>query len=201
MTNTIKRIVPIVAIALMLGLGLTSAVAQQHEPKPLDDQDKMMMKNMAMKNMDTYMSSMEAMRGLPEHIMQVQQESIGRGRALFESQSALGVNGQACASCHPGGGTVGGTVATPMPSEVTGEPYQLPVPSLIGAAAAFPKYKVPNDAVITIGDMANNCIMMFMMAKPLNPMSTEFKDLSAYVTSLADGTEVEVGKMPAMMMQ
>ena len=88
-----------------------------------------------------------------------------------------------------------------MPSEATGEPYQLPVPTLVGAAAGFPKYKVPNDSVITIGDMANNCIMMFMMAKPLNPMSAEFKDLSAYITSLSNGSEVEVGKMPAMMMQ
>ncbi len=188
----------VVALALAVS---PVARAQQHKPVPLDDHDKMMMKNMAMKNMDRFMSSMDAMRQLPAHIKAKQEAAIAHGKELFESQTALGANGMACASCHPGGGTTGGTVETPMPSEVTGKPYQLPVPSLIGAAATFPKFKVPNDAVITIGDMANNCIMMFMMAKPLDPKSTEFKDLSAYLTSLSNGTPIEVGKMPAMMMQ
>lgn len=194
----------VTAVVLMLAVAVSPIVSaqmmQKHEPKMLDDNDKMMMKNMAMKNMDTFMSSMDAMKGLPMHIKETQDAAIAHGKELFESQSALGVNGQACASCHPGGGTTGGMAATPMPSEATGKPYQLPIPSLIGAAAAFPKFKVPNNAVITLGDMANNCIMMFMMAKPLNPMSGEFKNLSAYLTSLSDGETIEVGKMPAMMM-
>jgi len=194
-------IVGVLALAVVITPLASAQMMQKHKPKMLDDQDKMMMKNMAMKNMDKFMSSMDAMKALPMHIKQTQEASIAHGKTLFESQSALGVNGQACASCHPGGGTTGGTAATPMPSEVTGKPYQLPIPSLIGAAAAFPKYKVPNDAVITVGDMANNCIQMFMMAKPLDPKSSEFKDLSAYLTSLSDGESIHVGKMPAMMMQ
>lgn len=190
----------VLTLAVAVSPIVSAQMMQKHEPKMLDDDDKMMMKNMAMKNMDTFMSSMDAMKALPMHIKETQDAAIAHGKELFESQSALGVNGQACASCHPGGGTSGGMAATPMPSEVTGKPYQLPIPSLIGAAAAFPKFKVPNNAVITLGDMANNCIMMFMMAKPLNPMSSEFKDLSAYLTSLSDGETIEVGKMPAMMM-
>jgi len=197
-----RRLLAGLSVAALVLVVTPDLTAQQaHKPVPLDQKDKMMMKNMAMKNMDRFMSSMDAMKALPQHIMQTQQKAVAHGKELFESQSALGANGMACASCHPGGGTTGGEVETPMPSEVTGHPYKLPVPSLIGAAAAFPKYKVPNDAVITLGDMANNCIMMFMMAKPLDPKSTEFKDLSAYLTSLSNGSEVEVGKMPAMMMQ
>ena len=86
-----------------------------------------------------------------------------------------------------------------MPSEVTGKPYKLPVPSLVGAAATFPKYKIPNDKVITVGDMNNNCIMMFMAAQPPGAKSKEAKALVTYVTSLSNKEPVEVGKMPPMM--
>lgn len=187
--------------ALLLGTfclgGL--AMAQEHKPKPLDEKDKMMMKNMAMKNMDKYMASKQAMMQLPKHVMETQKAAIERGKKLFNDKKALSANGMACASCHPGGGTTGGEVETPMPSEVTGKPYKLPVPSLIGAAATFPKYKVPNDAVIDLADMTNNCVMMFMMAKPLKKDSREMRDLVAYITTLSNDESIEVGKMPAMM--
>lgn len=198
---TTRRLVAYATVLLVIVAFVPVIVAEQHRPRPLDARDKEMMKNMAMRNMDKYMANMEAMQQLPARIKEVQDASIARGKALFESQSALSTNSMACASCHPGGGTTGGEVETPMPSEVTGQPYMLPVPSLVGSAATFPKFKIPNDAVITIGDMSNNCIMMFMMAKPLDPGSREFKDLSAYLTTLSEGTEIEVGKMPAMMMR
>ncbi len=166
---------------------------------PLSKEDMEMMKNGAMRNMDKYMASMEAMRTkLPQAMMSKQSASVARGKELFSS-TRLSTNGRACATCHPGGGTTGGTVTTMMKSEVTGKPYELPVPSLVGAAATFPKFKVPSDTVITLADMGNNCIMMFMAAKPLPLNSQEARDLSAYVTSLSNGEEVEVGKVPEMM--
>ncbi len=166
---------------------------------PLDMADKEMMKTGPMRNMDKYMGSREAMMTrLPEAMVSKQKVSTERGRRLFNS-TGLSANGQSCASCHPGGGTTGGTVQTPMPSELTGKPYQLPVPSLVGAAATFPKFKVPNDRVIALREMHNNCIMMFLAAKPLPLHSQEAIDLAAYVTSLSTGEEVEPGKMPEMM--
>ncbi len=187
-------------LALALTLSGTEISAQEkHEPKPLTQEQKMMMKNMAMKNMDNYMASMDAMKKLPSHLMKTQEETIKRGEGLFNDKKALSTNGQACASCHPGGGTTGGEVETPMPSELTGKPYKLPVPTLVGAAATFPKYKVPNDAVVDLTDMANNCIMMFMAAQPMDKKSDEARALVAYLTSLSNDDKVQVGAMPEMM--
>ena len=165
----------------------------------LSKQDMEMMKMGPMRNMDKYMGSMEAMKTkLPQAMMSKQKASVDSGKSLFNN-TKLSTNGRSCATCHPGGGTTGGTVTTPMKSELTGKPYELPVPSLAGAAATFPKFKVPNDSVITLTEMGNNCIMMFMGAKPLPMHSQQARDLTAYVTSLSNGEEVEMGKVPEMM--
>ncbi|RMF63496.1 MAG: hypothetical protein D6743_10620 [Calditrichaeota bacterium] len=189
------------ALVLAVAFAFVTSNAQEKKltPKPLTMEQKMMMKNMAMKNMDKFMASKQAMMKLPKHMMQTQQAAIKYGEQLFNDKKALSTNGQACASCHPGGGTTGGEAETPMPSEVTGKPYKLPIPSLIGAAATFPKYKVPNDAVIDVTDMANNCIMMFMAAQPLDKKSKEARALTAYLMSLSNDDKVQVGKMPEMM--
>lgn len=198
--NLFRSLITVVlVIAFAFAIANLGAQEKKHEPKPLTQEQKMMMKNQAMKNMDRFMASKEAMMKLPKHLKETQEKAIKYGEELFNSKTTLSANGQACASCHPGGGTTGGEAETPMKSEVTGKTYKLPIPSLIGAAATFPKYKVPNDAVITVGDMANNCIMMFMGAQPLDPKSTEFKALSAYVTSLSNDDKVSVGEVPEMM--
>ncbi|MFQ6113815.1 MAG: hypothetical protein ACE5NG_06960 [bacterium] len=198
--NLLRNLIAVaLVIAVAFAMSTLAAKEKKHEPKPLTQEQKMMMKNMAMKNMDRFMSSKEAMMKLPAHLKKTQDEYIKYGEELFNSKTALSTNGQACASCHPGGGTTGGEAETPMKSDLTGERYKLPIPSLIGSAATFPKYKVPNDAVITVGDMANNCIMMFMAAQPLDPMGKEFKALSAYVTSLSNDDKVSVGEVPEMM--
>lgn len=195
------KIFSAVVLVFTVSLAIANLGAQEkkHTPKPLTAEQKMMMKNMAMKNMDKFMSSKDAMMKLPAHLKKTQDAAIELGKELFNSKKALSTNGQACASCHPGGGTTGGEAETPMPSELTGKPYLLPIPTLVGAAATFPKFKVPNDAVITVGDMGNNCVMMFMSAQPLNPKSKEYKALSAYVTSLSNDDKVAVGEVPEMM--
>ncbi|MFQ5639087.1 MAG: c-type cytochrome [bacterium] len=176
------------------------AQEKKHVPKMLTKEQKMMMKNGAMKNMDKYMANMDAMmKKLPMALKKTQGETLEFGKKLFNDPKALSANGQACASCHPGGGTTGGEVETPMASELTGKPYKLPVPTLVGAAATFPKFKVPNDAVIDLTDMQNNCIMMFMMAQPLDKTSKEARALTAYVASLSNDDKVSVGAMPEMM--
>ena len=187
-----------VALGVVLCLGVAALASADHKPQMLDDADKAMMKNGAMKNMDRVMMEMKpADRG--KYINKVQDASIERGAKLFNDKKALSVNGMACASCHPGGGTTGGETETPMKSELTGMAYKLPIPSLVGASARFPKYKVPNDAVVTLSQMNNNCVMMFMMAKPLPLDSVESRDLAAFVTSLSTGEQVDVPAKPMMM--
>jgi len=202
--NFSKAVYAFLAVLLVLTVSFSMANLmageQGHTPKPLTMEQKMMMKNMAMKNMDTYMASKEAMmKKLPKRLMMTQQETIKYGEKLFNDKKALSTNGQACASCHPGGGTTGGEAETPMASEATGKPYKLPIPTLVGAAATFPKYKVPNDQVVTLTDMQNNCIMMFMAAQPLDPKSKEARALTAYVSTLSNDDKIAVGAVPEMM--
>ena len=102
--------------------------------------------------------------------------SLTRGEARF-SDAKLGTNGQACSSCHIGGGTTGGKVEM-MPG------MKMAIPDLHGSGATYPKFKVPNDAVITLSEMNNNCIMMMQKGKPLGLGSQDARDLSAYVSSL-----------------
>jgi len=198
MKNQRIGILAALVMAATLAGGLIYA-AETKLGQPLTKDHKMMMKNGAMKNMDTYMGSQEAMmKKLPMAMKSSQMEAVKRGKKLFNN-TKLSANGQSCNSCHPGGGTVGGTVDTPMKSELTGKPYSLPVPSLVGAYATFPKFKVPNDRTVTVQEMSNNCIMMFMAAQPLPLDSQESKDIASYLASLSEGETMEAGAMPAMM--
>ncbi len=142
----------------------------------------------AMENMDMVMamSSSEKMN----HMASKTSAALKQGSALFSDPSTGGgTNGLSCNSCHPGGGTTGGEAQIPM------REYQIPVPSLVGAAASFPKYKIPNNAVITLQQMNNNCIRMFMSGTGLELNTPEAWSLEAHVASLSNGEEVHVGGM------
>lgn len=139
----------------------------------------------AMNNMDTVMQDM-TMEQRQAHMMQKQGDALAYGETLFQDRN-LGSNGQTCTSCHPGGGTTGGEAQVPMTS------MKLPIPTLIGASATFPKFKVPNNQVITLAQMDNNCIKMFMQGKPLELNSTEAIALAMHVSSLSNGESVNVG--------
>lgn len=91
---------------------------------------------MAMDNMAKVMLDMK-MEDRPKYMMQQQELSLGRGKALF-SDARLGRNGQTCNSCHPGGGTTGGEAEIPMKGRFPMNP-KLPIPTLVGAGASFPK--------------------------------------------------------------
>lgn len=201
--NLVKGFLTVVVVAAVAFtiVNLGAQEMKKHEPQKLTVEQKTMMKNMAMKNMDKFMATKDAMMGLPMHLKKTQDDAISWGEELFNDKKALSTNGQACASCHPGGGTTGGEAETPMPSEATGKPYKLPIPTLVGAAATFPKYKVPNDQVIDLTDMQNNCMMMFMAAQPPAKNSKESRALTAYVSSLSNDDKVSVGKVPEMMMK
>jgi thiosulfate dehydrogenase len=125
------------------------------------------------------------------YIMKKRSEALTIGRELFQD-ARLGVNGRSCESCHPGGTTTGGEAE--IPKRMGHGPYRLPIPSLVGAAARFPKFKVPNDEVITLEMMHNHCIRMFMRGKRLPLNSPEAFYLAEYVTSLSNGDLVDVGR-------
>jgi len=111
------------------------------------------------------------------------------GKDLFNNTD-LGKNGQSCNSCHPGGASSGGEAR--IPKKMGHGPYALPIPSLVGASSRFPKYKVPNGKVISLQQMDNNCIRMFMNGKRLPLDSPESIALAAYVTSLSKGEDIDI---------
>ena len=140
----------------------------------------------AMNNMDNVMAMQpDAMR---QHVMQKQRAAWEKGKQLFnDPATGKGSKGLSCNSCHPGGGTTGGEAEVPMRN------YKMPIPTLVGAAATFPKYKIPSDDVITIQQMNNNCIRMFMGGKGLELNSVDAFALETYVASFSNGETVTVG--------
>ncbi|MEE9532838.1 MAG: hypothetical protein V3W06_00335 [Acidimicrobiia bacterium] len=176
----------VVGLAFLV-LALTAGVSRGQQSEMVQKQLQMAMENMAKVMLDMPMPDR------PKYMMQQQQESIQRGTALF-SNASIGRNGQTCNACHPGGGTTGGEAEIAMRGRFPMNP-RLPIPTLAGAAATFPKYKVPNDAVITLATMDNNCIKMFMMGEGLDLAGQQAHDLAAYVSTLSNGDEVAVGGM------
>jgi len=85
--------------------------------------------------------------------------SIAAGKKVF-SDASLSTNNTSCASCHPGGGTTGG--------KITAMGMPMAIPTLKGAAATFPKWKMGAQKVITLSQMNNACLQMFMKGKPLS---------------------------------
>ena len=163
----LRKISMMAAVLALLGVSYTNLMAQ--------DTDAMI--NMAMENMKKIMMMPKEDR--MKHMKKATHAALARGKAIYEDTN-LGTNGQACASCHPGGKTTGGQVEM-MPG------MNMPIPSLQGVAGRFPKFKVPNDAVITLPEMNNNCLMMLQKGKPLPLGSQEARDLAAYVGTLQAG--------------
>ncbi|OGB87756.1 hypothetical protein A3J44_04055 [candidate division WOR-1 bacterium RIFCSPHIGHO2_02_FULL_45_12] len=120
-------------------------------------------------------------------------QSIAHGKALFMDEN-LGANmtGTSCNSCHPGGKTTGG--------EIQMGKMEIYIPTLVGAAATFPKYKAGAGKVVRLDQMNNMCITMIMKGKALNLESQESVDLAAYVTSLSYGKTMQKGKTVMMKM-
>jgi len=140
----------------------------------------------AMNNMDEVMAM--SPRGMKNHANAKEAAAWERGKVLFNDPSTGGSSSElSCNSCHPGGGTTGGEAQIPM------REFKMPIPSLVGSSGTFPKYKIPNDEVITLGQMNNNCNRMFMGGKGLDLGSTDGWALETYVASLSNGETMQVG--------
>ncbi len=169
------------AVVLTVGCGTTSRYkADEFGNKQEGKMD------VALANIDKAMSDMAATK---KRAMDKQAEVMRLGKELFYD-TELGTNGQSCNSCHPGGGTTGGEAQ--IAKKMGHGPYALPIPSLVGASARFPKFKIPNDEVITLAQMDNNCIRMFLAGKRLPLNSPESFYLATYVSSFSNGDEIQV---------
>lgn len=163
----------------------TEVQAQMTNPKPeanlpLNMQDAMKNINNAMMMM---MGSEEDQKKMMEMMQNAQKMAIDMGENLFnDTKLSNGSMGRSCNTCHPNGGTTNG--AAEIPRMMGYGPFNVPIPSLIGVSEAFPKFKAPNGAVISLEAMNNNCVAMFVGGERLPLNSTEAFALSAYMKTL-----------------
>jgi thiosulfate dehydrogenase len=136
----------------------------------------------------------EKVEAMKKMMMEMQPDSLEaslkRGEGLFKD-TGLGKNstGTSCYTCHPKGGSSGGAAEM----EWKGQTMKVAIPTLIGAAASFPKPIGPMKVVSTVGGQNNMCIMTFLKGPPLDLNSQEAIDLEAYVYSLSKGKKIDMG--------
>jgi thiosulfate dehydrogenase len=102
------------------------------------------------------------------------QQAVQRGADIFAHDQFGGV--RTCETCHFNGGRAAGRL-----------PDGEAVPSLVGAAAAFPRFAPRLQSVITLSQQLDLCIAGGLQGKPPAPGSPELVDLETYVTSLSKG--------------
>ena len=152
----------------------------------------------AMKNIDKAMGMMmggpEKMKMMQEMMVKRHQEMLENGEKLFKDSKLGGASrGVSCNSCHPSGGTTGGKAEIPKMHGYG--PFQVPIPSLMSAAATFPKFKAPNADIISLAQMNNNCVAMFVGGKRLPLNGEKSHALALYMANLSKGKPVDPGSM------
>ena len=117
-------------------------------------------------------------------------EAAAQGAQIFANDSfgskqtwvprnAFSSHAMTCAACHTDGGKREG--ATPSGAHL---------PSLIGAAAKYPKFKAKKHAVYTLERQIVHCVRAGIMGKPPGYNSPEMIDLVAYLTQLSRGASM-----------
>ncbi len=162
---------------------------------PPAEADAPLTMDVALANIDMGMKMMGDMEAMMKHVMMKQQETLALGEELYNDPALAGATrGLSCNSCHPSGGTTGGEAEIPAMMGYPG--WKIPIPSLTNAAATFPKFKVPNASVISLAQMNNNCLRMFVGGQYRLPLNGDKSHaLNMYVHSLSEGNEVAPGKM------
>ncbi len=110
-------------------------------------------------------------------------KAVTHGQYLF-AHATLGGNGRTCDTCHVGGGK--------MPGKVGGHT----IPSLINAAAIFPRYNMRAHKVVTLEDQIVHCIQGGLKGKPPAYGSADLTDLTAYLGHIAHGQPMDIGGKP-----
>ncbi len=90
-----------------------------------------------------------------------------------------------CQSCHVEGGAALGKL-----------PNGTAIPSLSNAAAIFPRFNPKANKVVTLEDQLRNCIAGALQGQPPAYGSEQLTQLVSYVTSLAQGTPLDMDGKP-----
>ncbi|MDA8420578.1 MAG: cytochrome C [Pseudomonadota bacterium] len=118
------------------------------------------------------------------------QAAVNHGQSLFEHSTFGGsrrIHGApvTCNTCHQGGGRVAGRL-----------PNGKAIPSLVNAAAIFPRYNPNLQRVVTIEMQIQHCVRGGLQGHPPGFASKPMVDMVAYLNSIAKGQPVNSGGKP-----
>ncbi len=109
--------------------------------------------------------------------------AVATGARLFATATFEG-NGRTCETCHKEGGKAQGQLGDRK------------LPSLLNAAAIYPRFSPDAGKVITLEGQLRACIKGGLAGTPPEPGSPDLVAIAAYLGSIAKGQRVEVGGAP-----
>ncbi len=109
--------------------------------------------------------------------------TVAKGAQLFAT-ATFGGNGNTCASCHQNGGKTPGKLGDRT------------LPSLLNAAAIYPRFSRGAGQVVTLEGQLQSCIKGGMAGTPPALGSPDLVAIAAYLGSIAKGQQVEIGGAP-----
>ena len=109
--------------------------------------------------------------------------AVATGAHLFATATFEG-NGRTCETCHKDGGKAPGQLGDRK------------LPSLLNAAAIYPRFSPDAGKVITLEGQLRSCIKGGLAGTPPELGSPDLVAITAYLGSIAKGQRVEIGSAP-----
>lgn len=109
--------------------------------------------------------------------------AVATGAHLFTT-ATFGGNGRTCETCHKDGGKAPGQLG------------DRELPSLLNAAAIYPRFSPDAGKVITLEGQLRSCIKGGLAGTPPELGSPDLVAITAYLGSIAKGQRVEIGGAP-----
>ncbi len=108
---------------------------------------------------------------------------VAKGARLFAA-ATFGGNGRTCETCHQDGGRAPGQLGDRK------------LPSLVNAAASYPRFNTRAGQVITLEGQVQSCIKGALNGAPPELGSPDLIAITAYLGSIAKGQPVDIGGAP-----
>ncbi|MCI4679580.1 c-type cytochrome [Rhodoblastus acidophilus] len=109
--------------------------------------------------------------------------AVATGAHLFAT-ATFGGNGHTCESCHQNGGKGPGQIGDRQ------------LPSLVNAAAIYPRFSRGAGKVVTLEGQVQSCIKNGLRGTPPELGSPELVAITAYLGSIAKGQKIDIGGAP-----
>jgi thiosulfate dehydrogenase len=119
----------------------------------------------------------------PVHADETLESAVATGAHLFAT-ATFGGNGRTCENCHQDGGKAPGQLGNRK------------LPSLLNAAAIYPRFSPGAGQVITLEGQVQQCIKGGLAGMAPELGSADLVAITTYLGSIAKGQQVEIGGAP-----